>query len=199
MLLELISRGGPVMYILLACSFVSLAIILERGWFWLTQSKKMGNTKLCYLIAEGLDEKDKSLKGNTFFQNVSELKKRGENEKLARLLEKQSARSYESGIKNLNGLDTVISIAPLLGILGTVMGIMKSFHALDLQHMTSPGEVGHGLAEAMISTATGLAIAVPSLVFYNLFNSLATQHSATIYKLSEDLDQSCSKENEGCE
>jgi biopolymer transport protein ExbB len=81
----------------------------------------------------------------------------------------------------------VISIAPLLGILGTVLGIMKSFHALDFQHLSAPGEVGHGLAEAMITTAVGLSIAVPTLVLFNFFNSLASRYAGRIYSAAESL------------
>ena len=185
MLLELISRGGPVMYVLLACSLISVTIILERAWFWLTESKQRNGRKLCCLISEGID-KDK-LANNTFLEGIAQLQARGDIQALGKLLRKESERAYERSTKYLSGLDTVVSISPLLGILGTVLGIMKSFHALDLQHMTSPGEVSHGLAEAMITTATGIAIAVPTLVFFNFFHSLAARHAAALYKLSEDV------------
>lgn len=178
------------MYVLLACSLVSVGIILERIWFWLTESRRSGKRKLCCLIAEGIDGEDPSLKENTFLENVEYLRQQGKTEALAKLLRKESERAYERSIRHLTALDTVVSIAPLLGILGTVLGIMKSFHALDLQHMTAPGEVGHGLAEAMITTASGIAIAVPTLVFYNLFHSFAARHAALLYKLSEDLTDS---------
>lgn len=92
---------------------------------------------------------------------------------------------YERATKNLSGLDTVISISPLLGILGTVLGIMKSFHSLDLKHMEAPQEISHGLAEAMLTTAAGLCIAVPALVFYNLFQSMARRRARKIYNLSK--------------
>lgn len=176
------------MYVLFGCSLVTVAISLERAWFWLTEHNKLGKRKLCCLIAKGLDKEDSALEHNTFLETVAHLQEKGDSQKLSKLLKKESERAYERSIKHLSGLDTVISIAPLLGILGTVLGIMKSFHALDLQHMTSPGEVGHGLAEAMITTASGLAIAVPTLILYNLFNSIATRHAASLYKLSEDVD-----------
>lgn len=200
MLSELITRGGPVMYVLFACSFVSLGITLERAWFWITEPKRSSKRKLCCHIAEGLDESEVSRKGNTFLQNVEYLKKQGKTKELAKLFRKESERSYERSIKFLSGLDTIVSIAPLLGILGTVLGIMKSFHALDLMHLTSPAEVSHGLAEAMVTTATGLVIAVPTLVFYNLFHSLAARHAASLYKLSEDFEDSSEQDcGDSCE
>ncbi|MCI5064126.1 MotA/TolQ/ExbB proton channel family protein [bacterium] len=196
MLSELVTRGGPIMYVLLSCSFVSLAIILERTWFWLTEPRKIGKRKLCCLLSDGRDEGDPSLAKNTFLETAALLREKGKNEELARFLLRESDRAYERATRHLSGLDTVVSIAPLLGILGTVLGIMKSFHALDLQHMSSPGEVGHGLAEAMITTASGLAIAVPTLVFYNLFHSLATRHASALSKLSEDLSEAHSDSQE---
>ncbi len=187
MLTELIARGGPVMYALLACSLLALAIVLERFWFWILESKRTPKKKLKNILARTSNED--ALEGNPLFEKIHTELEQGDLETLSRTLQKESERSYERSIKHLVGLDTVVSIAPLLGILGTVLGIMKSFHALDLQHMSSPGEVGHGLAEAMITTATGLAIAVPALVFYNLFLSMAAKHAAELFKMSEDVKE----------
>ena len=190
MLGELLSRGGMVMYLLLGCSIVSSGIIIERFWFWLTEKRRVPMSSLHELI-KGTSEKH-TLQDSTpipFLREISVLVKEKRFEKISATLRKESERAYARSIQHLSGLDTVISISPLLGILGTVLGIMKSFHALDLQHMTSPGEVGHGLAEAMITTASGLAIAVPTLVCYNLFHSLAARHASSLYKLAEDLHQ----------
>ena len=187
MLSELLAHGGPIMYVLLVCSLFSLGIILERAWFWLREPKRSSKRKLCCIVAEGMDKNDASLKENTFLENVEYLRSHGKTAQLSKLFRKESARAYERSIQNLSGLDTIVSIAPLLGILGTVLGIMQSFHALDLMHATSTAEVSHGLAQAMITTAAGLIIAVPTLVFHNLFHSLANNHAASLYKLSEDI------------
>jgi biopolymer transport protein ExbB len=189
MLAELLSRGGPVMYVLLACSLISLAIILERSWFWFTETMRSTKRERACILQATADE-ELALSGSPFVKKLAQVRKLGKEQQLASLLRKESERAYERAIKFLSGLDTIVSITPLLGILGTVLGIMKSFHALDLQHMTAPGEVGHGLAEAMITTATGLAIAVPTLAFFNLFHSLAARHAAALYKLSEDVSES---------
>lgn len=189
MLSELLSRGGPVMYVLLICSVVAVAIIAERFWFWITESRRVPKDKIGALVTgRTFDEGSEAV--SPILQQLLPLQKAGKASAVAHLLMKESERAYERAIKLLSGLDTVVSIAPLLGILGTVLGIMKAFHALDFQHMSSPGEVGHGLAEAMLTTAAGLAIAVPTLVFYNLFHSLATRHAATLYKLAQDIEDS---------
>lgn len=97
---------------------------------------------------------------------------------------KASEQAFQRATKNLTLLDTVVSIAPLLGILGTVLGIMKSFHGLDLKHMSGASQISHGLAEAMLTTAAGLCIAVPVLVCYNLFQSMARRRAKRIYNLA---------------
>jgi len=187
MLSELISRGGPVMYLLLTCSLVSLAIILERTWFWFIELKRIHKKKLCCLLFDCEKENADNICKGVFLKRIQALKKIEDIKSIEHLLRRESERAFEASIRNLGALDTVVSIAPLIGILGTVLGIMKSFHALDLQHINSPGEVGHGLAEAMITTATGIAIAVPTLVLFNVFHSLATRHASTLYKYSEDI------------
>lgn len=196
MLGELLSRGGMVMYLLLGCSIVSSGIIIERFWFWLTEKKRVPIGTV-HGIVRGIlkNQASQEFSLTPFLEEISALLKKNRAGEASATLRKESERAYARSIQHLSGLDTVISISPLLGILGTVLGIMKSFHALDLQHMTSPGEVGHGLAEAMITTASGLAIAVPTLVFYNLFHSLATRHAAALYKLAEDLQQTAAEDS----
>ena len=77
--------------------------------------------------------------------------------------------SLEGLTRGLNLLDTIITISPLLGILGTVLGIIESFDLLQAAGIRNPTAIIGGVAEALITTAAGLTIAIPSLVFYNLF------------------------------
>ena len=183
MIADLIAQGGPVMYALSGCSLVAVAIVLDRAWFWVREAKDDCGAFLRSVVREegGVCS---SAQIEEAVQAAQALSSR---QKIAGRLTQESERLYERAIRNLSGLDTVVSIAPLLGILGTVMGIMKSFHALDLQHMAAPGAVGHGLAEAMITTAVGISIAVPTLVFYNAFHSMAARRAASMYKLAEDV------------
>ncbi|MCL4151004.1 UNVERIFIED_CONTAM: hypothetical protein GTU68_023240 [Idotea baltica] len=97
--------------------------------------------------------------------------------------------NYASGrvFRNLRGIETIVAIAPLLGILGTVLGIIKSFSALDLGRLSNPAAVGAGLAEALITTAAGLIVAVPSLVIYNLLRSIGERHLSKIEASAEEL------------
>lgn len=190
---DIFVTGGPVMYVLAVCSIAAGAIVLERLWYWIRTWRDglpQRMEQLCQQLiltstrpgTSGLPKADTAAE-----QRLCRLFVEQGAREAASFLQAESQRLYARSVKNLSGLDTVISIAPLLGILGTVLGIMKSFHALDFQHMTAPGAVGHGLAEAMITTAVGLAIAVPTLVFYNFFHSLATRHASRLYSASETL------------
>jgi biopolymer transport protein ExbB len=68
-------------------------------------------------------------------------------------------------------IDTVITAAPLMGLLGTITGMMASFHALSSTGVSEPGAITSGVAEALIATATGLVIALVCLVFFNYLNA----------------------------
>ncbi len=162
---------------------MALAIVLDRVWFWFREAKLDSVSVLKEIVS---DEGGVCTSGDRD-EVVKCARSLSSHRAIAGRVVQESERAYERAIRNLNALDTVVSIAPLLGILGTVMGIMKSFHALDLQHMAAPGAVGHGLAEAMITTAVGISIAVPTLVFYNAFHSMAARRAAALYKLAEDV------------
>lgn len=179
MLTELIDTGGPVIYFLIACSVGALAIIFERLIFWVREwtINPLSKCSMCDDVDNDTDNECSiplATGADCFTSRVADAE-----------ASRRSQNFYERATKNLSGLDTVISISPLLGILGTVLGIMKSFHSLDLKHMGAPQEISHGLAEAMLTTAAGLCIAVPALVFYNLFQSMARRRARKIYHCSK--------------
>jgi biopolymer transport protein ExbB len=66
-------------------------------------------------------------------------------------------------------------MAPLLGLLGTIMGIISSFHVMSVSGLGKPAQITGGVAEALISTATGLVVAIVALVFYNLLNAISRE------------------------
>lgn len=73
--------------------------------------------------------------------------------------------------KRLEILDTIITAAPLMGLLGTITGMMASFQVLSTNGVNEPNAITGGVAEALIATATGLIVALVSLLFYNYFNA----------------------------
>lgn len=188
--------GGSVMYLLVGCSVFAIAIILERVWFWIQEVRRCPVQRLEKVLFAGDDTYDESLLlarlnassfESPFFLQLSSEFQKGGNQKIGQYLRSESERVYERSIQYLKGLDTVVSVAPLLGILGTVLGIMKSFSAIDLHHASASAAIGGGLSEAMITTAVGLLIAVPSLIMFNFFQSCATSHAVAIWRLSDDF------------
>jgi biopolymer transport protein ExbB len=186
-------RGGPIMYPLLICSLISVAIIVERIIFWL-EVKRGRDT---FLISEILQLAEKG-----HYEKAAQRAK-GSQDYIARvLLEGIAHRSYslsqalemraEEEVKrmkkNLTILDTIITLAPLLGILGTVIGIINSFHLLGATGIESPRVVTEGIAQALITTATGLAIAIMTLIPYNFFLSRIERTSREIEKFASSLE-----------
>ena len=178
------------MYVLLACSAFAVAVILERLAFWLVEKKRVSLRSIETLVDSVIrgEAPPSATSQSSIVGRLTADARSGGVAALTVALRFEAERTYERAVKHLTILDTVVSIAPLLGILGTVLGIMRSFHALDMQHLSSPGEVGHGLAEALITTATGLIIAVPALVVYNLLLSMAGRHASSLFKFAQSLE-----------
>ena len=169
---ELIIKGGPVMWPLLACSVVALAVVFERLLFWMAayfrKDQKLIN-RIFTLTEEG-DFDTAAQEGETSKCLVSRILVAGlahRNYGLVQSLEAAAMFEIEKMKRSLSILDTIITLAPLLGILGTVTGIIGSFDLLGAAGIEDPKAVTGGIAQALITTATGLAIAIVALLPYN--------------------------------
>ena len=169
---ELMIKGGPVMWPLLACSVVALAVVFERLLFWLVvsmrKSQKLVN-RIFTLTEEG-DFDTAIQEGETSPCLVCRILTAGlahRNYGLVQSLEAAAMHEIEKMKRNLSVLDTIITLAPLLCILGTVSGIIISFDLLGTAGIEDPKAVTGGIAQALITTATGLAIAIVALLPYN--------------------------------
>ena len=175
-MIDFFVKGGPVMYPLLACSLISLTVIIERALFWIREDMRTDRR----LVEEVLEL---CRKGN--WEEVR-LKVSGSLDHVVRILvsgilhrefsmtnamESAAAEEIARMRRFLNVLDTMITVAPLLGILGTVLGIISSFEMLGSTGIDHPEAVTGGIAQALITTATGLAIAILSVLPFNYFNS----------------------------
>ena len=169
---ELMIKGGPVMWPLLACSIVALAVVFERLLFWFVvsvrKSQKLVN-RIFTLTEEG--DFDTAIKeGETSPCLVCRILTAGlahRNYGLVQSLEAAAMHEIEKMKRNLSVLDTIITLAPLLGILGTVSGIIVSFDLLGSAGIEDPKAVTGGIAQALLTTAAGLAIAIVALLPYN--------------------------------
>lgn len=175
-LIDYFIKGGPVMYPLLLASIIGIAIIIERI---LTFRKIKINTSDFisslrdllhkYQITEAITECDKTKSPIASVIKAALLRYNKPEEDIKASIE--VAAVYEVGRleRGLTMLATIANIAPLLGFLGTVTGMIKSFGALAKVGLGDPGAVAAGISEALITTAAGLIIAIPIQFAHNFF------------------------------
>jgi biopolymer transport protein ExbB len=177
-MIDMVIKGGPVMAPLLLCSVISLSIIVERCL------SLRRHRILRYDILQRIEELLRDRK----IPEASTLCKRYPSSMtrilLAAILNHDKSRQEIKEIiedagrqevpvleRYLTILGTIASIAVLLGLLGTVSGMIRTFNAIAALGYGHPEALASGISEALVATATGLMIAIPTLVFYNFFTS----------------------------
>jgi biopolymer transport protein ExbB len=171
--LELVQAGGWLMIPILLCSVIAVAIILER--LWTLRRKKVIPAKLLtgiwnLLNSDALTE-----------QHIVEIEKGSMvgrvlaagliNRHLSRELVRESIEETGRHVVHemerfMNALGTISTITPLLGLLGTVIGMIRVFTAITVVGVGDPAQLAGGISEALITTAAGLSVAIPSLIFH---------------------------------
>jgi biopolymer transport protein ExbB len=166
-------KGGPVMWPLLLCSVIALGVIIERVVFWVRERRAQDTElvhKVLHLTERGLvDEATQAAEGSQ--DAVARILVNGLSHhhlSLEGALEVAVQAELKRMKRYLGVLDTIITVAPLLGIFGTVTGILVAFGALE-GRIPDPKVVASGIAQAVITTVAGLAIAIPTVVAYNYF------------------------------
>lgn len=186
-MLELIKAGGPLMWPLLLCSIISLAIIAER--FWSLQTKRIAPKNLLaqvwqwqksgHLDAKRLQQLRKSSPlGRILAAGL--VNSRHEREVMKESIEEVGRHVVHEMERFLNTLGTIAAITPLLGLLGTVIGMIKVFAVITAEGVGNPAVLAEGISEALITTATGLTIAIPSLMFFRYFHGRVDEHVVTM-------------------
>ena len=192
-MLQIFLDGGPIMYPLLACSILVLTVIIERLLFWITVDMNR-NMKLIEDVLELCRRGDweavrTSVSGSKDFiirVLVSGILHREYS--MSKAMEATAAEEIRNMRRYMSVLDTMITVAPLLGIFGTVIGIITSFEALGTAGIDQPQAVTAGIAQALITTATGLGIAILSVFPYNYFNSKVEKAVLNIEKYATSLE-----------
>lgn len=191
------AAGGVVMWPLLLCSLMTLALAIERGWFWLRIGRQQRG-----LVPQAL---------STFSQNpqraIAKLKQHQQlpvariflaaltlgdaTPEEFRLALESAAQAELPMLKRFQTLfETVAGVAPLLGLLGTVLGLMQTFSTLRLGETSGPAASGvtAGVSEALVSTASGLVVALVALLLANLFQELYQRQRAFILEAGGKLE-----------
>ncbi|MDJ0687419.1 MAG: MotA/TolQ/ExbB proton channel family protein [Xenococcaceae cyanobacterium MO_188.B32] len=194
---QLFNNGGVVMFPLLGLSIFSLAMILERSLFWfrLARGQEKILKKVLTLYQEDPEMADLTLKrhqhlpmARIFLAALS--LKRPTPEKFRLALESAAQAEIPLLKRFSNSFETITSISPLLGLLGTVLGLIASLASLrigDIESSQAAGVTG-GISEALTSTATGLVIAIFTLFFASTFRGLYLQQIALIQEFGGQLE-----------
>jgi len=170
-------KGGLVMYPLLFCSIFVLAIGIER-WLYYGQMER-DNDGLLGRVKEALKDKDKhqvqhiceQVGGPVGMMLAAGLEFPGNARfGIKEAMEEEALHQISQLRYRLNYLDTIVTLAPLLGLLGTVTGMINSFSLLNVSS-GKPFAITGGVAEALVATATGLGIAIVALLLHSLFTS----------------------------
>lgn len=190
---KFIEDGGIIMYPLLVCSVISLTFSIERLFFWIREKRGRDVKLLDKVMREAED-------GN--YNNALRLGQ-GSKDHVVRVISSGLTHIESSMIsalelaagdeinrmkKGLSVLDTIITMAPLLGILGTVIGIIQSFESLGQTGVEDPKAVTGGIAVALITTAAGLIIAIATIIPYNYFLSRLEKATKNMEKYITSLE-----------
>lgn len=199
--LDLIQQGGWVMYPLGALSVVSLGLTIERTLFWIT-TNRAGRARTVGRItnelrrrdlsaAASIAGKDRSIYGRFATELVDEARSQKSGAGLHDSFALERAEARRPAIERWSTVhSTIITAAPMLGILGTVTGIIRSFNLLGTdQVVTDPAAVAGGIAEALFTTAVGLIVALITLFPHAVFRSQADRALTRLEVIAASMDE----------
>jgi biopolymer transport protein ExbB len=174
--IEIIKSGGWLMLPILGCSIIALAIILER--FWSLQKKRVAPDNLVARVWK-LDNDDrldsdavKQIRDSSPLGRIlsAGLLNRSSSREVMRESIEETGRHVAYELQHfLTTLGTIAAISPLLGLLGTVVGMIQVFAVITSVGVGDPGELANGISKALITTAAGISIAIPSIFFVRFF------------------------------
>jgi len=176
--LEIIEAGGWLMWPILACSVLATAIICER--FWSLRTARIIPPHLVTQVWRMFRQGELDAGHLRQLQNSSPLgailvagltNYRYGREVMKEAIEDVGRQVAHDLERFLDLLGTIASVSPLLGLLGTVMGMIKVFSAITTVGVGDPKVLAGGISEALITTAAGLAVAIPALIFYRHFQA----------------------------
>src|SRR5690242_2406325 len=179
-LLEIIQKGAIATYPLILLSIISVAVVLER--LWSLRNMSSSTVRLTESLVEPMKKGQRDLAIAICRQNVNapaariflNMLDRGEAQQLETANTFATEAMFEENQKlrkHLWILGTVASSAPFIGLLGTVVGIIKSFESMAIAGTGGFAVVAAGISEALVATALGLAVAIIAVIFYNYFQT----------------------------
>jgi Biopolymer transport proteins len=194
---EMFCKGGIVMYPLAFFSLIGLTIILERSWYFFRA--RIDNTRFIDKVMVFLNKKDygkaltlteetKCTLSEVMSVGIRQCKAKGSIEEIEKVMERTGSKKLQGLEVNLNILSTIGNISPLLGLLGTVVGMVKCFMRIEkMGGRVDVSLLASGIWEALLTTVFGLTIAIPCLLFYSYFMGRIDRLEIRVTDISEDL------------
>lgn len=192
-----LEAGGPLMWVLLIMSILSVTIILERTCFFFFR-QKIHNKNFYSDVIKAVNEnniqeaieicqREKNSIGYTVSEFLNRYDTKGDFYHFEQLIKEIEIDTLDSLEKRLHFLGLIGNTAPMVGLLGTVTGMIKAFTNLASFGAGDATIVAGGISEALITTAGGLFIAIPTIVAYNLFNRKIDSIESDIDKITTTL------------
>lgn len=187
---ELVVAGGWLMVPIILCSVIALAIVGER--FWALQQKRISPDNLVAQVwhwHKGRELNGERIKALRLSSPLGRILAAGlinlhhQRDVMKESIEETGRQVVLELERFLNTLGTIAQITPLLGLLGTVIGMIKVFTAITAHGVGDPTVLSGGISEALITTAAGLTVAIPSLMFYRYFRGKV---EALVLKMEEE-------------
>jgi biopolymer transport protein ExbB len=197
-MISVIQKGGPLVYLILFCSVLALAVVIERlfhlyraridtGNFLSEISASIKKNK----IVEAIDLCDKTPGPVAHTLKAGILRHDSSREEIKEAVNDAAIHEIPRLEKNLGILATIAHITPLLGLLGTVNGMINCFQVIQQKasafNPVSPADLAQGIWVALITTAAGLTVAIPTLVAYNYLVSRVNNFILDMEKSATDL------------
>ncbi len=195
---EMVIKGGPLMFLIILCSMIALAVVLERLWH--LRRAKINTGEFMENIA-GILKRNRIMDAidvcNVTPGPIAHILKAGilkhdrPRAEIRESIEDAGLHEVPRLEKNLGALATIAHITPLLGLLGTVTGMVRSFQVIEQKAVAlvpvNPGDLAGGIWEALITTVAGLAVAIPTYVAYNFLVSRVGGFVLEMEKSATDL------------
>lgn len=175
-MIELFIKGGPIMWPLLLTSIIALGVVIDRLWFIYCE-KQNRQPEIVDAVLARLEDGDTAgavaVGGNSsdFVARTMSYALSHRDGSLSSAILRAANLELKRFSRGLPVLDTVITLAPLLGLLGTITGMIHSFGLLGGEELGAPAAITGGIAEALIATAFGLGIAITALLPFNYLNT----------------------------